>query len=125
MEHSGDFPDLTADDWKDVAAAARRAGDIEGANAAEQYARSLSSSVGFAPQAAIVGTVAKKALKALLKHGIHKVPKRIRPYANKILNVLDQAEAWEIAGLTAAFSRVGIPPDVAAQAATWIVRIAG
>lgn len=109
---------------------------MEAAKAAKSVAMMTDQRTrGGSSQSAIVygfpvAALLKKALKAALKYYGHKIPKPIRPYAGKILDVLEQTEVWEEAGLTAAFltaafMAVGIPPDVAHQAAHWIVVFLG
>lgn len=127
---SGDLPQLTVEDWKAVQAEAKAAGDDNAAEAAEYGATVAANKAGSRANAAVVApmlvpTLVKKAIKAALKYGGHKVPKPLRPYTNKILDVLDNAEAWEEATLTTGFMAVGIPPDVSQQAAHWIVVFVG
>lgn len=126
----GDLPQLTVEDWKAVQAEAKAAGDENSAEAAEYGAAVAASKAGTRASTAVVvpmvvPTLIKKAIKAALKYGGHKVPKPLRPYTNKILDVLDNAEAWEEATLTTGFMAAGIPPDVSQQAAHWIVTFVG
>lgn len=69
----------------------------------------------------VVTTIAKKALIQLLKYGRDKIPVKIRPYADKIVYVLEDVETFQVATLTTAFSQMGIPPVVAQEAAEFVV----
>ena len=60
-----------------------------------------------------------------LRNASDKVPAKIRPYAHKIADVLEQTEEWEKAGLAAALIQAGVPPTEAYLAADWIVTIFG
>lgn len=127
---SEEFPQLTVEEWREVQEAAEAAGDAQAAEAAE-YGKTVAENQAKAQAGELVvtpmlvPTLIKKAVKAALKYGGHKVPKPLRPYTNKILDVLDNTEAWEEAGLTTGFMAVGIPPDVSQQAAHWIVVFVG
>ncbi|MGP5078659.1 hypothetical protein ACTXKZ_11410 [Brachybacterium alimentarium] len=129
-DDSEGLPQLTVDEWREVQAATEAAGDTEAAEAAE-YGKAVAENQAKAKTGKLVvvpmlvPTLIKKAVKAALKYGGHKVPKPLRPYTNKILNVLDNTEAWEEAGLTTGFMAVGIPPDASQQAAHWIVVFVG
>ena len=58
-----------------------------------------------------------------LRNGVGKIPGPFRPFAKKIADVLDTVEVWETASLTTAFIKAGIPPDIAYDAARWIVML--
>lgn len=47
----------------------------------------------------------------------------LRPYTDKLLGALDNANAWTEGALTASFMSAGIPPDASQQAAWWLTNI--
>ncbi|EFD03502.1 hypothetical protein HMPREF1034_2105 [Cutibacterium acnes SK187] len=56
---------------------------------------------------------------------MHKLPAKIRPWANKIADVLEQTEIWEKAPIIFTLGKAGIPYDVAKAAADWIIFFLG
>jgi hypothetical protein len=73
----------------------------------------------------IVSSLAKKALLEVLRHGINKVPAKIRPYVNKIIGVVEDLEQFQQAAVVTALVHAGVPSDVAATAAQWIILFLG
>ena len=61
----------------------------------------------------------------VLRHSVHKLPAKIRPWANKIADVLEQTEIWEKAPIIFTLGKAGIPYDVAKAAADWIIFFLG
>lgn len=110
---------LSADEWREIEKSARAAGDSESADAAAEAAARAESDV--APR--VIPTAIKQAAKAALRYGRGSIPKPLRPYTDKILEGLDNANAWTEAALTASFMSAGIPPDVSHQAAWWLTNI--
>lgn len=110
---------LTAEEWRQIEKAALDAGDKESADAAAEAAARAESTI--TPY--LVPTAIKQAAKAALRYGRGAIPKPIRPYTDKILEALDNANAWTEAALTASFMSAGIPPDVSQQAAWWLTNI--
>lgn len=109
---------LSRSDLNEIASKARIAGDTTGANAVSQYANGKHSRN-------IVSSVAKKALITVLRYGQHKLPAKIRPYAGKIINVIETVNDFQRGALTNALMAAGIPYDVADAAAYWCVVFLG
>lgn len=65
--------------------------------------------------------IGRKAAVWTLRHGAQKLPAKIRPYAGKISDFLDATEAWEVGTLATGLISQGVPPDVATEAAKWLV----
>lgn len=103
---------------KEIAANTRTAGDNASAKAIDQYANGKHSRN-------IISSVAKKALIAVLRYGEHKLPAKIRPYAGKIINVIETVNDFQRGALTNALMAAGIPYDVADAAAYWCVVFLG
>ena len=120
---------FTSADWMSIARTAEKAGDMSGANAARAAAVKTgpgsSAGGGGAQPANMVTALAKKALVAALRHAGPKLPKKIRPYANKLANTLDDITNFQEGALIVAFQQAGIPYDVASAAATWCVVFLG
>ncbi|GAA1557887.1 hypothetical protein GCM10009691_34990 [Brevibacterium picturae] len=123
---------LSASDWRVIAKRAGSAGDKSGAEAAQHMAIRTANS----PQSSklptkpaqpqnIVTTVVKKAVIAALRHGGNKLPKKIRPYSQKILNFLEDLEKWQEGPIITGLMAAGLPYDIASYTATWIVTFAG
>lgn len=110
---------LTADEWRQIEKDALDAGDKESADAAAEAAARAESAI--TPY--VIPTAIKQAAKAALRYGRGAIPKPIRPYTDKILGALDNANAWTEGALTASFMSAGIPPDVSQQAAWWLTNI--
>ncbi len=107
---------LTADQWRQVAAASERVGDHAGAAAARQMVARSSGGT----QVQFLWSVAKAAAKAVLKNARHLVPARIRPYADKILDVLETYDNLKETAIFGALVNAGLPPDLARYTAQWI-----
>ncbi len=110
---------LTAKEWRQIEKAALEVGDEESADAAAVAAARAESAI--TPY--LIPTATKQAAKAALRYARGAIPKPIRPYTDKILEALDNANAWTEAALTASFMSAGIPPDVSQQAAWWLTNI--
>ncbi|MDO4412899.1 hypothetical protein [Cutibacterium sp.] len=67
----------------------------------------------------------RKGVLFVLRHSTHKLPAKIRPWASKIANVLEDTEEWEKAPIIYALGKAGMPYDVAKAAADWIVFFLG
>lgn len=70
-------------------------------------------------------SLAKKALLVTLRYSADKLPKAMRPYAKKIANFLEDLENWQEGPIITGLMALGIPYDVAAATATWVVIFAG
>lgn len=120
---------FTSTEWLKIARSAERAGDKVSTQAARQAASAASSTSraggGQARPTNIFTSVAKKALVAALRYGGQKLPASMRPYANKLANVIDDVTEFQEGALISAFQAVGIPYDVASAAATWCVVFLG
>lgn len=112
----GQFGGLTHQEWIDVSNAARAAGDTAAAHAAAEAA-GRADGIGSRSWTAI----AKKAIKAALTYGRPYLPKTIRPWADKIVKVIDQMSATTEYGITVFLVQQGLPVDVARATAQWIV----
>lgn len=123
---------LSASDWREIAKRAQSAGDTSGAKAAQQ----MSTRTENNPQGSqhpnkpvqprnIVTTVVKKAVIAALRHGGNKLPKKIRPYSQKILNFLEDLKKWQEGPIITGLMAAGLPYDIASYTATWVVTFAG
>ena len=73
----------------------------------------------------IVSSLAKKALLEVLRHSISKVPAKIRPYVNKIIGVVEDLQQFQQTAVVSALVHAGVPSDVAATAAQWIILFLG
>lgn len=60
-----------------------------------------------------------------LRYGADKLPKAMRPYANKIANFLDDLQNWQEGPTITGLVALGVPYDVAEATATWVVFFAG
>lgn len=65
----------------------------------------------------------RKGVVYVLKHQKDRLPKKVVPWADKIIAALDYAEAWEVASITQALVSNGVPVDVAYDFAYWAVFI--
>lgn len=106
---------ITAAQWQEIARAAAAAGDTSAANAARAVADGRAAS----PEA--MSFLVKQAIKAALKYGRKYLPARIRPYADKLYNLIDLIENTAELSITTLLINAGIPPDVARYTAQWIV----
>lgn len=112
----GTFGGITAKQWSSIANAARAAGDLQSAQAAGEAAGRAD---GIASRSWTA--IGKKAVKAALTYGRPYLPKKIQPWADKIVNVLDQLSATSELGIATFLVTQGVPPDVTRAAAQWIV----
>lgn len=113
-------------DWREVAERSRAAGDLDGAAAAEAMADRADRGEGpDLGQRNIWTSIAKKAVIQVLRYSVDKLPKKIRPYASKIIKVVDEIDNFQEKAVVAALIHVGIPADVAAATAQWIVIFVG
>ncbi|WP_144765924.1 hypothetical protein [Curtobacterium sp. 9128] len=116
----------TTRDWQEVAERARAAGDAEGAVAALAASEHVASTATGDPvHRNIWTTIAKKAVVAALRYGTNKLPAAIRPYVNKIINVVEEIDQFQQGAVVLALTKVGIPYDVAVTTAQWIVVFVG
>lgn len=112
---------LTPAQWGVIQANAEAAGDAASASVVARYAGGTSSP-GI--EARGLGGIVKAAVKAALKHGYQFLPKPIKPFASKILDVLETLEDWTEGPIISGLMAVGIPYDVAQSAAFWIATFA-
>lgn len=108
---------LTAGQWRDIARTAAAQGDTPAANAARLAA--ARSGRDARPQA--WSLIAKTAIKAAIKYGQKYLPKKIRPWANKLSRLIDEVEGMAEVGIFVTLVNAGIPPDIARATAQWIV----
>ncbi|MCI1222869.1 MAG: hypothetical protein LKG16_07085 [Bifidobacterium subtile] len=73
----------------------------------------------------IITTIAKKAIIKVFRWGATKLPAKVRPYAWKIADFLETLQNWEEGPIIWGLMQLGIPYDVAQQAAWWIVTFLG
>lgn len=109
----------TAQDWRALADQARRDGNTQLANYYTEKANGDGVSTrGWA-------SWARKAAVYALRHWGDRIPAKIRPWAGKIADILDQTEVWEKVAIITALTRAGVPVDVAAYTADWLVLFLG
>jgi len=116
---------LTASDWREVAKRASAASDVSSAQAANAMAARKAGSTNVAQPANIITTLAKKAAIAALRYSSNKIPAKLRPYANKIANFLEELENWQEGPIITGLMALGVPYDVASAVATWVVVFGG
>jgi hypothetical protein len=119
---------LTSQDLKDIAGNARAHGDLEGAAVLDSYANQLNNAglrTGRIQSINIITTIAKKAIIKIFRWGATKLPAKLRPYAWKIADFLETLQNWEEGPIIWGLMQLGIPYDVAQQAAWWIVTFLG
>ncbi|MEJ5914011.1 hypothetical protein [Pseudokineococcus sp. 1T1Z-3] len=109
---------LSAEQWDEVARAASAAGDQTASRSAADMAAKARGNVA-SPQ--VFPMLAKNAVKAALKYGRGALPKQIRPYADKLYNLIDSIENTGEIAIAGTLSAGGLPPDQARFAAQWIV----
>lgn len=112
---------LNTSQWQVIAANARAAGDAVAAQAAAQAAAQTAVRPGGTVQPQAIGFLAKKAIKAALKYGKNALPKKIRPYADKLYNLIDNIENTGELRIATMLFNAGLPMDVARYTAKWIV----
>lgn len=67
----------------------------------------------------------RKGVSYVLKHQKHRLPKKVQPWADKIIVALDYVEVWEMASIQLALIQQGVPADVAYDFAYWVVFVFG
>lgn len=117
----------SAADWREIAERARAAGDLEGAEVSTRMAVRVDAGGANAGSGArnIWTTIAKKAVIQALRYGVNKLPAKIRPYVNKIINVVEEIDQFQQGAVVLALTKAGVPYDVAVAAAQWIVIFVG
>lgn len=116
---------LTASEWKEVARRASAASDASSAKAANAMAARNTGASNVAQPANIITSLAKKAAITALRYSSNKIPAKLRPYANKIANFLEDLENWQEGPIITGLMALGVPYDVASGVATWVVVFAG
>lgn len=106
---------ITSVQWQQIANAATAAGD----SAAADAARAAAQGKIVAPEA--MSFLVKQAIKAALKYGRKYLPAKIRPYADKLYNLIDLIENTAEISIFTLLVNAGIPPDLARYTAQWIV----
>ncbi|WP_156761489.1 hypothetical protein [Microbacterium karelineae] len=104
--------------WRVIERNARAAGDKEAA----AYAAAQADPNSIRPMG--LGGLALKAIKYALKYGYDLLPKAVKPYAGKVLNVLDAIEEVAEYPITMLLWHNGVPYDHARLIAQWIVTFA-
>lgn len=126
MTQINNAPTITSLDWTDVAARAMAAGDHEGAAASLEVRDALTEAEGAKAAPRNIWTaLAKKAVIEVLKHASSKLPAKIRPYAMKIVGVIEQINSFQQTALVSALTHAGIPYDVSVATAQWIMFFLG
>jgi len=117
---------LSAADWNEIAMRASAAGDAEGVSVARAMATRVErgDQVGSGHRNILV-TLAKKALIQVLRYSVNKLPAKVRPYANKIVGVVEDLDQFQQGAVVTALVHAGVPTDVAITAAQWIVVFVG
>lgn len=116
---------LTQEDYTVIANNARNHGDLEGAALIENYANMRNNPGTRIHTTNVITTIAKKAVIKIFRWGASRLPAKIRPYAGKIANFLEDLQNWEEGPIIWGLVQLGIPLDVAQQAAWWIVTFLG
>jgi len=117
---------LSAADWNEIAMRASAAGDAEGVSVARAMATRVERGAPASSEHRnIWSALGKKALLEVLRYGINKLPAKIRPYVNKIIGVVEDLERFQQAAVVTALVHAGVPADVAAATAHWIVVFLG
>lgn len=123
-DHAARADGLNSAEWRALAQRAEAVGDTAGASASRAMAeRSTATATDGARN--IWSALAKKALLQVLRYGINKVPAAIRPYVSKIIGVVEDLEQFQQAAVVTALVHAGVPADVAAATAHWIVVFLG
>lgn len=117
----------TTSDWQEVAERARAAGDIDGAVVSLRMAERVEAGAPTGQPGArnIWTTIAKKAVIQALRYGVNKLPAKMRPYVNKIIDVVEDIDQFQQGAVVLALTKAGVPYDVAVTAAQWIVIFVG
>ena len=119
---------LTDEDYTAIAGNARAHGDYEGAAIIESHANTAIThkkpGTGI-HTTNVITTIAKKAVIKIFRWGASRLPARIRPYAGKIANFLEDLQNWEEGPIIWGLVKLGVPYDVAQQAAWWVVTFLG
>ncbi|WP_420361801.1 hypothetical protein AABM26_08115 [Curtobacterium aetherium] len=117
---------LGVSDWNDIAERASAAGDVEGVSVARAMAARAERPGQPGPaQRNIWTTIAKKAVIQVLRYSVNKLPANVRPYANKIIGVVEDLDQFQQGAVVTALVHVGVPTDVVITAAQWIVVFVG
>lgn len=118
---------LSSSDLKEIETRAQLAGDHRAATSIARYADSLNTNKQgrHAAPNNIITRMAKRALISVLRYGAHKLPPKVRPYAVKIANFLEDFNNFQQGALISALQAIGIPYDVAHAAAYWCVIFLG
>lgn len=126
--------------WLAVARKAQAQGDSDGADLLRVMAKDVqgdtaavpayASSAGLASADGKVTVnvwlkLAKKALIRLLRYGSTKLPRRFRPIAGKIADVLESMENVQEYAIAMALQQMGVDSVLAWDAATWVVLFLG
>lgn len=117
----------SASDWREVAERARTAGDLDGAAVSMRMAAraGAGNATGRVDPRNIWTTIAKKAVIQALRYGVNKLPAKMRPFVNKIINVVEEIDQFQQGAVVLALTKAGVPYDVAVTAAQWIVVFVG
>ncbi len=112
---------MSAQEWRNLADKAERAGDLHSAIAASKMAQHLENGGNSLIEERGVASWVKKMAIAVLKYEAHRLPKWIRPYATKIAYALESIEGVAELPLAAALMKMGVDGGTAAQMAHYIV----
>ena len=92
---------------------------MSGAQVASQFAQTTDNT-RQRRVAGVLWTVAKKAIKTALIHGRNLLPAKIRPWADKIVDVIDTIDDFSEGALIFGLQGAGVPYDVARGIAQWV-----
>ncbi len=124
------FGGLTASQWQEIAAAAERAGDQEGAKIAREAAEIAAFRQNHPnsrnPHASSESppTIAKKIAKFLLREGRHLLPNWLKKWADKVYDLIDFMDTSGELAIATFLVNNGLPGDVALDIARWIMLFA-
>lgn len=68
-----------------------------------------------------LSSIARKLIKAALKHGRQYLPAKIRPWADRLYDLIDLIDSSTELAISTFLISQGIPPDVARATAQWIM----
>ncbi len=105
--------EITASQWEEIATTAEGAGDHESAQAAREAAEQANQES--------LGSIGRKAAKALLKYGRHLLPPSVRAWADKIYEIIDTIDVTGELAIAAFLIQNGIPADLALDIARWLM----
>lgn len=110
---------LSRAQWQEIAHRAQLAGDLDAARAARAAGMARTTTSQGTSQF-VIGTVAKKAIKAALKYGRQYLPSSVRKYADLLYDKIDWLDTTSQAATAAGLIQLGVEPTIAREISTWI-----